>query len=82
MVLSLGPNDGVERLLAWVFDGNTERSRTSPRTSATGSNREVLEESFKTTRVVMDRRTFDIGEGPWGDNLPFHVSCFVLSHDV
>jgi len=40
-----GPNDDVEhplghggmRLHDWIFDGKSERSGTSPRTSATGS---------------------------------------------
>ncbi|MDP9288569.1 MAG: dihydrofolate reductase family protein [Thermoproteota archaeon] len=42
------PYDDVERLHDWVFDGKTERTGTSPRTSGAGSNREVLDESFKT----------------------------------
>jgi len=86
-----GPNDdperplgdGGQRLHDWVFGGKTERSGTSPRTSTTGSNREVMDESFKTTgAVIMGRRWFDIGEGPWGDNPPFQVPCFVLTHDA
>jgi dihydrofolate reductase len=86
-----GPNDDVERPLGeggeqlhdWIFDGKTEQSGTSPRTSATGSNREVMDESFKTTgAMVMGRRWFDIGEGPWGDNPPFHMPFFVVTHHV
>src|SRR5712692_227161 len=86
-----GPNDGVERLLGdggerlhdWIFDGTAERAGTSPRTSATGSNREVMDEAFKTLGAeIMGRRWFDIGEGPWGDNPPFQVPCFVLTHDA
>ncbi len=30
----------------------------------------------------MGRRTFNIGEEPWGDNPPFQVPCFVLSEDA
>ena len=75
--------DGGQRLHDWVFGGKTERSGTSPRTSTTGSNREVMDESFKTLgAVIMGRRWFDIGEGPWGDNPPFQVPCFVLTHDA
>jgi dihydrofolate reductase len=87
-----GPNDGVERPLGdggerlhdWIFDGSAERSGTSPRTSVTaGSNREMMDEAFKTLgAVIMGRRWFDIGEGPWGENPPFHVPCFVLTHDA
>lgn len=56
-----GPDDDVKRLHDWAFDGKSERSGTSPHTCATGSNREVLDPSFKTTgAVVMGRRTFNI----------------------
>jgi len=84
-----GPNDSIdlplgeggERLHDWIFGGSSEKSGTSPRTSATGSNREVMEEAFETTgATVMGRRWFDIGEKPWGDDPPFHVPVFVLTH--
>lgn len=55
---------------------------SSPRSSTTGGNREVIDESFRTTgAVVMGRRTFNIGAGHWGDDPPFRVPCFVLTHD-
>jgi dihydrofolate reductase len=30
--------------------------------------------------VVMGRRIFDLGVGPWGDNPVYHAPVFVLSH--
>jgi dihydrofolate reductase len=30
--------------------------------------------------VILGRRTYDVGEGPWGDDPPFPVPCFVLTH--
>jgi dihydrofolate reductase len=30
--------------------------------------------------IVMGRRMFDLGVGPWGDNPAFHAPCFVVSH--
>ncbi len=30
--------------------------------------------------LVMGRRLFDVGVGPWGDNPTFHAPCFVVSH--
>lgn len=30
----------------------------------------------------MGRRMFDNGEGPWGDEPPFHAPVFVLTHDA
>ena len=29
----------------------------------------------------MGRRLFDLGEGPWRDNPPFHVPAFVVTHN-
>ena len=84
-----GPNDSVdqplgeggERLHDWIFGGQDERSGTAPRGSATGANRRILDEMFATMgAVVMRRRWFDHGERPWGDNPPFQVPVFVLTH--
>src|SRR5207253_3185140 len=30
--------------------------------------------------VVMGRRMADVGIGPWGEELPFHAPCFVVTH--
>lgn len=44
---------------------------------------EVVDESFRSIgAVVMDRRMFDAGEGPWGDNPPFRMPVFVLTHEA
>jgi dihydrofolate reductase len=72
-----GPNDSIElplgeggeRLHEWIFG------------SATGRGREVLQEAFESTgATVMGRRWFDIGEQPWGNDPPFHVPVFVVTH--
>ena len=74
-----GPNVGVElpmgegglRLHDWLFN-----------TSASEVDAEVEQEMFATTgAVVLGRRTFDVGQGPWGDT-PFPVPCFVLTHEA
>jgi dihydrofolate reductase len=42
----------------------------------------VLAEAFETIgATLMGRRMFDHGEGPWGDDPPFHVPVFVLTHE-
>jgi dihydrofolate reductase len=63
-----GMGDGGERLHDWQF-----REEVRPR---------VLEELFgsRTGAVVVGRRTFDLGEKPWGDNPPFHLPVFVVTH--
>lgn len=86
-----GPNDGIElglgeggeRLHDWIIGGKANQSGASPRTSAIGSNCEVMDEAYETTgAIVMGRRWFDIGEMPWGDDPPFQVPVFVLTHRV
>jgi dihydrofolate reductase len=61
---------GGERLHEWLFDdgddGKPDAQIARERVEATGA-------------VVVGRRTFDVGIGPWGD-VPFPVPCFVLTH--
>lgn len=63
--------DGGEGLHEWMWrDGGR-----------TGRRGEVLEDLFGSTgAVVVGRRTFDLGEKPWGDNPPFHRPVFVVTH--
>ena len=86
-----GPNDSVElplgeggeRLHEWVYDLASWRERHGLAGGKTGRDAEVLDESFKTTgAVVMDRRMFNLGERYWGDNPPFHMPVFVVTHDA
>jgi dihydrofolate reductase len=49
----------------------------------TGTDDDVLNEAFERAgSVVMGRRMFDHGEGPWGDDPPFHNPVFVLTHET
>src|SRR5688500_8520418 len=62
---------GGERLHQWLFD-----SHRDPRDSQVAA--EMLAPST-TGAVIMDRRTFDVGVGLWGDDGAFHVPCFVVT---
>lgn len=84
-----GPDGDVERLHEWMFSGDTpaggdRAASIHPglegfRTSA--NDAEVVAEMFRATgAVVMGRRWFDAGEEPWGEEPPFHVPVFVLTH--
>lgn len=73
------PNVGLEhplgegglRLHDWLFRG----------TSTPGPDRFVADELFAMTGAfVLGRRTFDVGEGRWGDDGAFGRPCFVLTH--
>jgi dihydrofolate reductase len=75
------PNVGVSRPLGdegeclhnWLFGDGT--------ILPTDDDREVVQEMFtRTGAFVMGRRTFDVGEGPWGNDGAFRVPCFVLTH--
>ena len=79
--VELGLGEGGERLHQWMYDLSTWRERHGITGGETGTDAQVLEESFKNTgAIVMGRRMFDLAEGPWGDNPPFHIPVFVLTH--
>ena len=62
----------LEKLHDWMFRGKTEREAV-----------EFQEAKFATVgAIIIGRRTFDLGVGPWGDNPTFHAPCFVLSSDA
>jgi dihydrofolate reductase len=71
---STGPNVGIEnpmgdggsRLHEWIFQPH-------------GADRDLVESSSEGA-VIMGKRMFDVGEHPWGDNPPFHLPVYVLTH--
>ncbi len=84
-----GPNDGVEqplgeggeRLHRWLYDLASWRERHGVAGGEDSRDAEVLDEAFRNIgALVMGRRMFDLGEKPWGDNPPFHVPVFVVTH--
>jgi dihydrofolate reductase len=94
-----GPNQTLEeplgesgeRLHEWVFALESWRKRHGLPGGERNADGEVVEESVEATgAVVMGRRMFSGGAGPWaddpnadgwwGDEPPFHVPVFVLTH--
>ncbi len=84
-----GPNDGPEnplgdggeRLHEWVYDLAAWREPHGLAGGETNRDSEIMDEAFKQTgAVVLGRRMFDLAKG-WGDNPPFHVPVFVLTHE-
>ena len=70
--------DGGQRLHDWMFS----RRADSGRSEAADVNAAITKELFASTgAVLMGRRIFDLGIGPWGDT-PFPVPCFVLTHSA
>ncbi|MFC6885960.1 MULTISPECIES: dihydrofolate reductase family protein [Actinomadura] len=64
---------GGERLHDWMFNGPSR----SPASDVDAQMVRALNASAGA--VMMGRRTFDVGVGPWGDT-PFRAPCFVVTH--
>jgi dihydrofolate reductase len=84
-----GPNDDVsrplgeggERLHQWVYELASWRERHGLSGGKANRDAEVLEEAFRNVGAfLMGRRMFNHGEKPWGDNPPFHMPVFVVTH--
>jgi len=85
-----GPNDGLERPLGeggerlheWLYELASWRDRHGLAGGESSRDAEVLDEAFRNTAaMLMGRRMFDVGEGPWGDEPPFHVPIFIVTHE-
>jgi len=73
------PDDDPGVLHDWIFrDAETRPARRGDSVFAADP---LLLESFENTgAMLMGRRTFDLGEEPWGADPPFMVPVFVLTH--
>jgi dihydrofolate reductase len=85
-----GPNDGPElglgergeQLHEWVYRLTTWRERHGLPGGTTDRDAEILDEAFRDVgAIVLGRRMFDNAKG-WGDDPPFHMPVFVLTHDA
>jgi dihydrofolate reductase len=66
-----GLGDGGERLHDWMFDGKSD------------PDAEVVDEVYaRTGAIIIGKRMFDVGVGPWGDPPAFHVPVFVVTHEA
>jgi dihydrofolate reductase len=83
--------EGGDRIHEWMYGLASFRERHGMEGGETNADSEVLEESVANTgAVLMGRRMFSGGAGPWetdpnpdgwwGDDPPFHVPVFVLTH--
>ena len=86
-----GPNAGAGNPLGdrgvliqqWMFDLASFREMQGLSGGQTNADDEELRQRFAPTgAVVMGRRMFDEGEDPWGDNPPFRMPVFVLTHEA
>ena len=77
-----GPNDEVDRLFRWYFNGDTEVPIPgSPTLRVSRASADLLEEAGRSAgAMVTGRRNFDIARA-WGGTPPV-APCFVLTHNV
>jgi dihydrofolate reductase len=82
---------GGEQLHEWILRLAAWRKPHGKAGGETGPDGDIIEESVaRTGAVIMGRKMFNGGKGPWkddpnadgwwGDNPPFHVPVFVLTH--
>lgn len=82
--------NGGERLHEWMFDLKSWRERQGLDGGDQNLDSEIVAESFENVgAVVMGRRMFSNEDGPWGEepfeghwgeNPPYRVPVFVLTH--
>ena len=82
--------EGGEKLHDWAFATRTFRATHGMEGGATGPDDESAKEYFHNVgATIMGRHMFGGGEGPWGDkpwngwwgdDPPFHMPVFVLTH--
>ena len=73
--------DGGVLIQQWIFDLASFREMQGLSGGQTNKDDEELRQRFAPTGgVVMGRRMFDEGEGPWDDNPPFRMPVFVITH--
>ena len=62
--------EALDRLHDWMFPPK-------------GDFQEIERERFNNVgAVVIGRRMFNLGQDPWGDDPPFHMPVFVLTHNA
>lgn len=85
-----GPDDGPEHPLGrggeqlheWVIATASWRSRHGYEGGTAGADSDLMEEAFSGTgAIVMGRRMFDLGEPYWGEDPPFRMPVFVVTHE-
>jgi dihydrofolate reductase len=83
--------DGGERVHEWMFQtASWQEAHGGDAGSASGRDDEIVRESFENTGAyLMGRQMFGGGDGDWGDGSwkgwwgddpPYHVPVFVLTH--
>jgi dihydrofolate reductase len=77
----LGLGEGGEQLHEWIFGLESWRKAHGLEGGERNRDAEILEEAMGDNgAVILGRRMFDNAKG-WGDEPPFHLPVFVLTHE-
>lgn len=75
--------DGGERLHEWIYNLASWRELHGLEGGESTADSDVIQAGFESIgAVVMGRGMFDTGEEPWGEEPPFHMPVFVLTHET
>ncbi len=78
----LGLGEGGERLHQWAYELASWRERHGLAGGQTNRDAELLDDAFRNTGAsIVGRRMFDNAE-EWGENPPFDMPVFVLTHQA
>jgi dihydrofolate reductase len=76
-----GLGEGGEQLHEWAFGLRAFNEIHGREGGESGAEDDLLAEAFSQAGAhLMGREMFDIAEGAWGDDPPFHAQVFVLTH--
>jgi dihydrofolate reductase len=78
----LGLGEGGERLHEWLLELRSWREMHGREGGEEGPASELLAESLSETgAIVIGKRMFTNAERPWGDDPPFRMPVFVVTHE-
>ena len=78
----LGLGEGGERLHQWVYELASWREPHGLAGGKTNRDSEILDEAMSAAgAIIVGRRMFDNAQ-EWGENPPFHMPVFVLTHEA
>jgi dihydrofolate reductase len=76
------PSESIDRLHRWLYEQASWRERHGLVGGTAGADSEAANEVWRNAgATIVGKRMFDVAEG-WGDEPPFHMPVFVLTHDA
>lgn len=74
------PDDDINRLVRWFFDGDTEVAPGAPFKTSENSAKLLRDALGSIGAIIGGRRYFDLADG-WGGRHPMGVPVYILTHE-